>query len=419
MKAHISKSTIRGTIKVPSSKSYTLRALMCAALAAGTSEIFSPLDADDTAAASAVLAKTGVGIIRQAGCWQITGGNLHKPDGELFCGDSAATLRFMTAMCAAIPGNCRLTAGKYLSKRPVGDLVEALRHLGVKISSCNGFPPVEVTGNTLTGGNTVMRGDVSSQYVSALLLAAPLAEKPVNILLTTNLDSRPYVAMTLECMNQFGIEIAAAEDMRLFTVIPQKYRPAKYVIEGDWSSASYFLASGAVLGKITVSNLNPRSLQGDKTLMGFLVSMGAGVDINGYDITVKKEKLQAIKVDMEDCIDLLPTMAVLAALANGTSEFTGIGRARLKESDRVAAMCEGLARMGINVSGEEDRMVIEGSIPRGSVIDSKADHRIAMAFSILGLVTGNTTIEGAECVNKTFPGFWEMLRSVGGEVTIE
>jgi len=419
MKAHISKSTIRGTIKAPSSKSYTLRALMCAALAAGTSEIFYPLDADDTTAASAVLAKTGVGIVRQADCWQITGGNLHKPDGELFCGDSAATLRFMTAISSTIPGCCRLTAGTYLSKRPVGELIEAMRHLGVTCTSHNGLPPVEVSGNSLRGGNTVMRGDVSSQYVSALLLAAPLAEKPVNILLTTDLDSRPYVAMTLECMNQFGIEVAAAEDMRLFTVIPQKYRPAKYVIEGDWSSASYFLASGAVLGKITVSNLNPRSLQGDKTIMDFLVSMGAGVDTNGYDITVKKEKLQAIKADMDDCIDLLPTMAVMAALANGTSEFTGIGRARLKESDRVAAMCEGLERMGINVSGEEDRMVIEGSIPRGSVIDSKADHRIAMAFSILGLVAGNTTIEGAECVSKTFPGFWEMLRSVGGEVTIE
>lgn len=419
MKARISKSSLKGTVKAPSSKSYTLRGLMCAALAEGTSDIVYPLIAEDTTAAAEVLAKTGAGIMKQSDLWKISGGNLREPDSELYCSDSAATLRFMTAICSTIPGNCRLTAGRYLSNRPVGDLIDALRQLGVDCSSNNGLPPVEVTGNTLRGGTAIIPGNVSSQYVSALLIAAPLAEKTVAVILSTDLDSKPYVAMTLECLNKFGIEVEASKEMRYFVVTPQRYRPARYIVEGDWSSASYFLAMGAVSGEVTVTNLNPQSLQGDKVILDFLKSMGAGVEVNRNNVTVKKGKLRGIEADLEDCIDLLPTMAVLAAMANGNSEFTGISRARLKESDRVAAVRDGLERMGLTTKEGADRLVIEGSVPQGAVIDSRADHRIAMAFSVLGLIAGDTVIEGAECVGKTFPGFWDTLRSIGGEVKIE
>jgi len=418
MKASISKGNINGTVKAPSSKSYTLRGLMCAALARGESEIVYPLAADDTAAAAVVLAKTGIGITKHVGLWLVSGGNFHQPDTELFCGDSAATLRFMTAICSVIPGKCRLTAGQYLSKRPVGDLVDALRQLGVACSAHEGLPPVAVTGNTLRGGAATLPGDVSSQFVSALLLAAPLAKEPVTISLTTPLESRPYVKMTMECLNKFGINVNSSQDMRHFEVPLQEYKPARYVVEGDWSSASYFLALGAVSGKTTVSNLNPQSLQGDKIILDYLKLMGAAVKISGHNITVKPGNLKAIVANLEDCIDLLPTMAALAAVAGGTSELTGITRARLKESNRVAAVREGLERMGITVKEEENRLVIKGSIPKGAVIDSRSDHRIAMAFSVLGLIAGDTVIEGAECVGKTFPEFWDTLRSIGGEVKI-
>jgi len=184
-------------------------------------------------------------------------------------------------------------------------------------------------------------------------------------------------------------------------------------VEGDWSSVSYLLALGAVSGGGSVENLNPQSLQGDRIILNFLKDMGAWVDINGDSVTVRKSNLKAVQADLSDCIDLLPTMAILAAVADGVSQFVGISRARLKESDRVSALREGLGRMGIKVTEESNKLTITGSKPKGAVIDTRGDHRIAMAFSILGSVAGETAIDEAECVSKTFPDFWSILQSIG------
>jgi 3-phosphoshikimate 1-carboxyvinyltransferase len=190
-------------------------------------------------------------------------------------------------------------------------------------------------------------------------------------------------------------------------------------VEGDWSSASYFLALGATAGQISVNNLNRNSLQGDKIVLNLLEEMGARVDLNGDTVTVSRSGLTAITADLTDSIDLLPTVAVLAALAEGRSVLNGISRARLKESNRVAAVAEGLGRMGISVTEAEDRLTIDGGKPRGAIIDSHGDHRIAMAFAVLGATIGGTTIEGAECVAKTYPGFWQNLKKVGGRLEID
>jgi 3-phosphoshikimate 1-carboxyvinyltransferase len=190
-------------------------------------------------------------------------------------------------------------------------------------------------------------------------------------------------------------------------------------VEGDWSSASYLLALGALAGEVEVDNLDMESLQGDRMLVGFLQDMGASVVSGRNAIVVKHSKLKAIKADLSDCIDLLPTMAVMAAVAGGTSELTGIERARLKESDRVAAVKEGLQRMGINVTEDANRLTITGGKPKGTLIDSKGDHRIAMAFSSLGTVVGDTVIGGAECVAKTYPEFWDVFKNLGGKVEID
>jgi 3-phosphoshikimate 1-carboxyvinyltransferase len=222
--------------------------------------------------------------------------------------------------------------------------------------------------------------------------------------------------MTLDCLQKFGIQVIASEALDEFKIAGQSYQPTKYEIEGDWSSASYFLALGAVSGEMEVTNLNPDSLQGDKMILDFLRDMGARVETHLNSVTVGRAKLNAIHADFTDCIDLLPTVAVLAAAAEGTSEFTGIARARLKESNRVTAVKDGLEKMGIKVSEERNKLTIVGSKPKGSVIDSVNDHRIAMAFSVLGTVVGGTTINGAECVNKTFPQFWDILGSIGGKL---
>jgi 3-phosphoshikimate 1-carboxyvinyltransferase len=403
MRISISKSDIKGTVQAPPSKSYTIRGLMCAGLAKGHSEIRNPLSSDDTAVACQVLGQIGVRIRPNQNAWQIEGDNFRVPSGDLFCGDSAATLRFMSAIGSLVPGPSRLTAGASLAKRPVKILVEALKQWGVEISCLGELPPVIVNGGGLLGGLTELPGDISSQYVSALLLVAPLAGKKAAIRLTTPLESRPYVFMTLEALSRFGIR----------TGQPQDYRPCVYPVEGDWSSASYLLGMGAAAGEMRVGNLNLQSLQGDRAIVGLLKEMGASIEEAGDAVTIKTGQLRAVRADVNDCIDLLPTLAVLAALASGNSEFTGIQRARLKESDRIAALREGLGKAGIRVEEKLDLLTVRGGRPTEAVIDSKSDHRIAMAFSLMGVVAGGITIEGAECVSKTYPEYWKTLRNLG------
>ncbi|OGO42270.1 MAG: 3-phosphoshikimate 1-carboxyvinyltransferase, partial [Chloroflexi bacterium RBG_16_58_8] len=444
MKVTVKKSEVKGKVKVPSSKSMTIRALACAALAKGNSEIFNPLDSEDTEATAKVLGKIGVSIARQSDMWLVTGGNFRVPTEELDCGESATTLRFMTAICSLIPGKHRLVGGPSLSKRPIKSLVEALRQLGTK-GSIEGktTPPVTIEGGTFKGGVAELPGNISSQFISALLLIAPFAQKEVGIRLTTPMTSRPYVLMTLWCLKQFGINVRSEFDR--FVVRRQRYKPAKLEVEADWSSASYFLALGAVSQGITVDNLSTTSLQGDRIILDFLRVMGAKVRIAGNSITVSQGELRSIHADLSDCIDLLPTMAVLAALAEGTSEFTGIERARIKESNRLIAMRDGLQKLGITVIEGGDRISIIGmktpkpsedemgeeikeveesegkaeeTAPKDIHIDSFNDHRIAMAFGVLGAAIGGFTIDGAECVAKTFPSFWETMKSVGAELEI-
>jgi len=413
MKVSVHKSEVKGRAKAPSSKSYAIRGLMCAALAKGESQLINPLVSDDTEAAASVLCQIGVRIQQQEDLWQVGGGEFHPPSSDLLCGDSAATLRFMTALCSLIPSRCRLVAGPSLSKRPVKPLVEALRQLGVDASCQGEVAPVVVNGGNLKGGVAELAGNMSSQFISALMLIAPLAEDGIIIRLSTPLESKPYILMTLDCLEKFGIKVASSSDFREFEVTRQTYKTAKYQVEGDWSSASYLLALGAISGEVVLENLNPQSLQGDRILLDLLKDMGTSLDINEDSVTVRKSSLKAIQADLSDCIDLLPTVAILAAIADGTSQFTGIERARIKESNRVAAVRDGLERMGIKVVEESNRLTITGSQPKGATIDTRGDHRIAMAFGILGSVTGKTAIEQAECVTKTFPEFWGILKNMG------
>jgi 3-phosphoshikimate 1-carboxyvinyltransferase len=413
MRIVLDKSEIRGAARAPSSKSYTIRGLMCAALAGGRSELKNPLSSDDTEAALRVLSQIGVKITLNPDNWLVDGGHFRTPGADLFCGESAATLRFMTAIGSLAPGGCRLTAGPSLSGRPVSVLVEALRKWGVQVSCRGEYAPVEITGGQMHGGLTELPGDISSQFVSALLLVAPRCLSKCQISLTAPLESRSYVLMTLECLSKFGIRVTASDDLNEYETWPQTYTAARYEVEGDWSSASYLLALGAVAGEMRISNLNRQSLQGDKVIIDLLKMMGVKIEAAGEDLIIKKDRLTAIRADMNECIDLLPTMAVLAALAEGTSEFTGIRRARLKESNRVCSVREGLERAGIGVREEQDKLIITGGKTRNALIDSKNDHRIAMAFSLLGIASGGITLEGAECVSKTYPEYWDILRNLG------
>jgi len=417
MKALINKSKINGKIAAPASKSYTIRSLMCAALADGESRVINPLTSDDTEAAAEVIGQVGAIIDKEEDWWKIQGGHLHQPEEDLFCRDSAATLRFITAIASLIPGRCRLVPGSALAGRPIKPLINTLAQLGVECRLED--KAVIVDGGSLKGGTVQLAGDISSQFVTALLLVAPLAETGISIRLTTPPASKPYLEMTLDCLKRFGIAVEATDDLTQFDVSRQAYQPAEYRVEGDWSSASYLLALGAALGQVEVTGLNRHGFQGDRIMLNLLREMGAEFIINENSVTVRKSNLKTITADLSDCIDLLPTLAVLAGVAQGESILSGISRARLKESNRVLALKDGLERMGVSIIEEEDRLVITGSKPTSAVIDSFGDHRIAMAFSILGSVAGNTTIEAAECVNKTYPDYWQVFKNLGGKVRFD
>ena len=414
MRVKINKSELRGRVAVPSSKSYTIRSLICASLVKGKSRIINPLISDDTEAAAEALGKVGIRIEKKEDCWEVNGGRFHAPEGDIYCRDSAATLRFMAALSSIIPGKCRLVPNESLARRPIEPLISALNKLKIKCYLDD--TTVVIDEGKFWGGNVSMTGDVSSQFVSALLFLCPLAEAGLNIRLTTPPESGSYIEMTLGCMKEFGIDIIASPTLQFFTSDFRHYKATDYTVEGDWSTASYLLAAGAMTGNTEVTGLNLNSIQGDRVILNLLNKMGASLQTKKDIITASRSSFRPIRADLTDCIDLLPTMAVVAALANGQSRLYGIRRARFKESNRVTAIKEGLEKMNIPVIEEEDTLIINGGKPCGAVIDSYGDHRIAMAFSLLGAVIGNTVIDGAECVSKTYTYFWKTMDTLGAKV---
>jgi 3-phosphoshikimate 1-carboxyvinyltransferase len=413
----VKASKVSGCITAPPSKSMTHRALILAALAKGRSTIRNPLTADDTDATVDVLKRLGVEIVR-SGEWIVNSGDLYAPSETLHCGESGTTLRFMAAICALVDGECQLTGGSSLSSRPVGPLLDAFTQLGVSSESQNGFPPVAIKGTgRIEGGTARLPGNISSQFVSALLTVAPLARAPVEVTLTTKLESKPYVAMTVDAMRAFGVEAEHSQDMMRFTAPLKPYMATTVTVEGDWSSAAYLLAAGALAGEVEIKGLDKHSSQADKAILPLLREMGAETYINGDIVKVAASKLSGIEADLSDYPDLFPVVSALCAAAEGESRLTGLARLRLKESDRVAAMTEGLRRMGAWVNYDDDSAKIRGRCLHGAVVNPWGDHRIAMSLAVLALrAEDETTIENAGCVSKSYPGFWGDLAALGGRV---
>lgn len=414
----IRRSRLCGSLRAPPSKSYTHRALFCAGLAHGESKLYSPLLCDDTLATSEALSKIGVTTRWNNGTAYVTrSGELEKPSDMIFCGESGTTLRFMTAVCATTPHDAHISGGPSLLKRPVKDLVLALHELGASSESNQGYPPVHVRG-PIKGGSARIPGNVSSQYVSALLLAAPLAEKPVEISISGHLESKSYVKMTLDMQNKFGVRVDATDDLTKFQVAGEKYRPSLVQIEGDWSSAAFLLVGATIAGeKVRVSGLAQETFQADRSLLRILEQMNGRVSQDSSSVKVEESQLNPLEVDVSDSPDLFPAICALSAATDGVSMIRGIRRLRIKESNRVRAMSNGLKQMGIKTQESENSLIIHGGEPHRAIINPDRDHRIAMAFAALGLCTDEVTIVDAECVGKSYPSFWSDLQSLGAEVT--
>lgn len=372
------------SILVPPSKSLTHRALFCASLARGRSLLINPLLCEDTQASIHVLRKLGIIIEEMADGWLVRGGSFQTPEQELFCNESGTTLRFLTAITSALNIPCRIGGKASLLKRPMKPLLRGLQQLGSQIS---------------------LEGNISSQFLSALLLAAPLTSHPTTLSLTTPLVSKPYVDLTLQVQKAFGVNIEQGNSN--FNIYPQSYQPTHFAIEGDWSTAAFWLATGVLGGTVALRGLHQKSLQGDRQVVLLLKEMGGVLFWEGDRLVTKKSALRAISWDLTDTPDLFPIVSILCAVAKGRSHLRGIGRLQFKESNRPRGMLHLLKNSGIPCGWEKEEFWIEGGNPRASLVDSK-DHRIIMAAAILGLVAkGEMKIEHPEGVNKSYPGFWK------------
>jgi 3-phosphoshikimate 1-carboxyvinyltransferase len=416
LKVTISPNTLNGTVKAPPSKSMTHRYLIITSLADGDSLIEGPLRSDDTYATVEGLKKLGISIDDLADNWKIKGGSLSPSETVIDCRESGTTLRFLIGLCSLLEKHCTLTGSPSLIRRPNKPLLSALEKLGVHVQSIEGFPPITVRGR-LKGGEAEIPGDISSQFISSIILAAPYAEKPLTLRIQPELESKPYVHLTLDAIKNSGVVPEYSDNLGLIKIPTGKYNPTRIKIEGDWSSASYMLAAGAVAGKIHIDNLDITSKQADIEIIRILDKMGAYVKIKGNRVTTEKSNLSGIDLDLRNCPDLFPMVACLCSVAEGSSTLTGLERLKIKESDRLEAMIEGLRKLGIKITKSRETITIKGGTPSGATIDPYNDHRIAMSFAIIAnAARGKTTIINPECVSKSYPSFWNDLKQVGAEL---
>lgn len=415
----IQRSILNGKIAASASKSYTHRAVICASLAEGKSRINNILQCDDTFRTIDACKLLGAKIEQTNNNLIVKGGSdFGYEDIILNCGSSGTTARFFTSILSLRHGNSLLIGNSSLMKRPIHELVQSLQELGVKLFSIfnNEHLPIVIFGKGIDGGFTRITGKISSQFISSLLIACPLANKNTNIVVKDGLQSKPYVEMTIQILKKFGVTIETSNDFREFFISLQKYRPIKCIIPGDYSSAAYFLAAGALCGDLTVTCLNKDSVQGDKSILDTLIKMGTKVKINKNNIVVKKSELNSVLINAEQSPDLVPIQAVLATQAKGTTRITNASRLRFKESNRLCSIVFELQKMGANIKEKHGGLIIKGPTGlKGSMITSCEDHRISMACAIAGLVAeGKTVINNSSCVNKSYPTFFDDLESVGG-----
>ncbi len=390
--------------------------MVAAALAAGESVLLNALKAEDTRLTAQALARLGARIDWQGTTVRVqgTGGRWAPVPEPIYLGNSGTSMRFLTALVALGQGEYLLTGTDRLCQRPIAELLMALAQLGVQAVSKkgDGCPPVIVHGG-LSGGRARLSGAVSSQYLSALLFIAPLAPQGAEIEVTGELVSRPYVDLTLEVLADFGISYYR-EGYRYFQLPGgQSYLPQEYEIEADASSASYFWAAAALTGgRVTITNLSLESCQGDARFPWVLERMGCRIISAPDGLTVEGGPLQGLEVDMAAMPDLVPTLAVLAAFAKGDTAITGVAHLRHKESDRLAAVAAELGKMGISAQETPDGLIIHGGQPKGAAIDTYQDHRLAMSFAVAGLKAPGMIIKDPQCVNKSFPDFWEFFEKL-------
>jgi 3-phosphoshikimate 1-carboxyvinyltransferase len=412
---------LEGIVSAPPSKAYTHRMLIAASLSNGTSKIFNPLMSDDTQATLDAVKAFGTEIELHKNSWTIHGQEtLKTPDHPIDCRESGSTLRFMIPVAALASGSSVLLFGASFERRPITPLLESLKHLGVESIVQRNGSSVLVHGGGIRGGKTSIQGNISSQFISGLLFACPKAKEDTEIAVTTNLESKSYIEMTLEILVKHELEGAVNADLsRMWIPSNQNYHPCDHNVPGDFSSAAFLLAAAAVTSsRVTVTNLEYQTTQGDKAILAILEEMGAAVKIGDDSVEVEGGALTGIDIDAKDVPDLVPICAVLGCYAEGHSEIYNAKRLRYKESDRLNSICTELNKMGADIVVNEDGLTINGSRSlHGATIDPHNDHRIAMACAVAALGAIDVTkIQNVECINKSYPKFFTDLCVLGANV---
>ena len=422
MKLYVSRSKLSGEIAVPGSKSHTIRAIAIASLAKGASIIKAPLVSDDTVSSLTAASTLGAWVKRgDDSIWRISGtnGNLIETAGSVDLGNSGTGVKLLASIASLASFPVTFDGDESLRSRPMQPLLDALSLVGVRCTSQNGRCPFTVHG-PFAGGETIVEGK-SSQYLSALLLAAPLAKSDTTIIVH-DLNEIPYVDITLDWLKRQEIDVKHDANYTRFIVRGrQSYRSFTGAIPGDFSSGAFPLVAAAVTGgKVVLRNLDFSDAQGDKAVFGYLEKMGASIDISQDRVAVKSGRLKAVELDLNATPDALPVMCVAAACAEGRSVFRNVAQARIKETDRISCMAAELGRMGIKVEEFEDGLAVTGSPLTAAKVDSHKDHRIAMSLAIAGLVaqadgSGSdvTEIDDSECIAVTYPAFVEDFRNLG------
>jgi 3-phosphoshikimate 1-carboxyvinyltransferase len=417
MKAIKTQKIANCRVTVPGSKSYTHRMLIAAALANGMSTLKNALVSEDTQFTMDALRQMGVQIeVNSAGvCVDGKGGRLEPCDAPIDLGNSGTSMRLLTAVAALSEGSYILTGTDRMQKRPIKDLLDALQQIGVKARSLNdnGCPPVEITGTTIRKDQVDINCQKSSQYLSALLLIAPCTHHGLEIRVTGGPVSRPYVDLTIDLMNTFGLRLERDGYRRFNVPGRQIYRAGEYAVEADCSQAAYFWGAAAIGGAdIKVLGVKADSAQGDLRFVDLLRSMGCRVSKTSDGIAVAGGSLSAIEADLADMPDQVPTLAVVAAFAAGTTVIKNVAHLRSKESDRLTATVTELKKMGIDATCTANALVVKGGKPKGTIIDTYNDHRIAMSFAIAGLNVPGVCIRNEGCVEKSFPAFWQVFEGL-------
>ncbi|MEW6674234.1 MAG: 3-phosphoshikimate 1-carboxyvinyltransferase [Thermodesulfobacteriota bacterium] len=404
-------------VTVPGSKSYTHRILIAAALSDGMCRIENGLRSDDTLLTLNALKQMGVDIEEHADCFRVQGnaGVFKERSEPIHLGNSGTSMRLLTALAALGRGTYRLTGTDRMQQRPIQDLIDGLIQIGVKVESVNadGCPPVDVAGGRVPGGSVRLNCSKSSQFLSALLLMAPYTTAGLEIIVTEGPVSKPYIDMTAAVMERLGVAVERDGYRRFAVRGGQVYRAGTYGVEPDASQAGYFWAAAAITGaSVKVKGIMKDSRQGDVRFTRLLKEMGCEIIEEADGIRVCGGPLSAVEIDMSDMPDLVPTLAVVAAFAKGTTVIRNVAHLKVKESDRLAAVVAELAKMGISAKATDNDLTITGGNPRGTTIETYNDHRIAMSFALAGLKIPGMIILNESCVEKSFPEFWQVLEQL-------